>query len=115
MTEEDREDYDRFFRKEVYFPNGWNGTFGQGNQIPGASTIPSDPQRGGNGVYTSFADLRPKIKQDPAWSSLESKYQSSFNEATGKWENGAPVFTYHRFWSQVDMATAYAEYHRLIN
>ncbi|CAM5407796.1 glycoside hydrolase [Bacillus safensis FO-36b] [Bacillus safensis subsp. safensis] len=115
VTEEDREDYDRFFRKEVYFPNGWNGTFGQGNQIPGASTIPSDPQRGGNGVYTSFADLRPKIKQDPAWSSLESKYQSSFNEATGKWENGAPVFTYHRFWSQVDMATAYAEYHRLID
>lgn len=49
VTEEDREDYDRFFRKEVYFPNGWNGTFGQGNQIPGASTIPSDPQRGGMG------------------------------------------------------------------
>ncbi|QCU18937.1 glycoside hydrolase [Bacillus altitudinis] len=115
VTEEDREDYHRFFKKEVYFPNGWNGTFGQGNQIPGSSTIPSDPQRGGNGVYTSFADLRPKIKQDPAWSALESKYQSSFNEATGKWENGAPSFTYHRFWSQVDMATAYAEYHRLIN
>ncbi|EQB49522.1 hypothetical protein CGLO_11136 [Colletotrichum gloeosporioides Cg-14] len=37
------------------------------------------------------------------------------NKIQRKWENGAPVFTYHRFWSQVDMATAYAEYHRLIN
>ncbi len=29
-------------------------------------------------------------------------------------ENGAPTFTYHRFWSQVDMATAYGEYDRLL-
>lgn len=57
--------------KRSVFPKWLNGTFGQGNQIPGSSTIPSDPQRGGNGVYTSFADLRPNIKQDPAWSSLE--------------------------------------------
>lgn len=34
---------------------------------------------------------------------------------TKTWDNGAPEFTYHRFWSQVDMATAYAEYDRLIN
>ena len=48
------------------------------------------------------------------WPYLENKYQTSWNPNTGKWENGLPTFVYHRFWSQVDMATAYAEYDRLI-
>ncbi|TWL32647.1 hypothetical protein CHCC15291_2560 [Bacillus licheniformis] len=76
--------------------------------------MPSDPAKGGNGVYISHAELRPKIKNDPMWPYLENKYQTSWNPNTGKWENGLPTFVYHRFWSQVDMATAYAEYDRLI-
>ncbi|MFB8734538.1 hypothetical protein ACEQPO_13425 [Bacillus sp. SL00103] len=43
VTEEEREDYDRFFKKKCISQISWNGTFGQGNQIPGSSTIPSDP------------------------------------------------------------------------
>ncbi|WP_110934452.1 glycoside hydrolase family 48 protein [Paenibacillus bouchesdurhonensis] len=114
-TVEPREDYYRFFAKEIYFPNGWTGLFGQGNTIPGTSTVPSDPAKGGNGVYASYADVRPEIKNDPQWQYLEDKYNTSWDPQTKKWTNGAPEFTYHRFWSQVDMATAYAEYDRLIN
>lgn len=112
---EPRADYSRYFTKEIYFPAGWSGIFGQGNAIPGTETVPSDPAKGGNGVYASYADVRPEIKNDPNWQYLEDKYNSSWNPQTGIWENGAPEFTYHRFWSQVDMATAYAEYDRLIN
>lgn len=112
---EARADYYRYFTKEIYFPAGWSGKSGQGNTIPGTNTVPSDPAKGGNGVYASYSDVRPDIKNDPAWSYLEDKYNTSWNPQTQKWENGAPEFTYHRFWSQVDMATAYAEYDRLIN
>ncbi|MNO53089.1 Exoglucanase-2 precursor [compost metagenome] len=113
-TTEARGDYYRYFTKEVYFPNGWSGTFGQGNTIPGSSAVPSDPAKGGNGVYASYTDIRPNIVNDPEWQSLLNKYTTSWNPQTKAWDNGAPEFTYHRFWSQVDMATAYAEYDRLI-
>ncbi|KFN07943.1 glycoside hydrolase family 48 protein [Paenibacillus macerans] len=112
---EPRKDYYRYFTKEIYFPAGWSGKYGQGNTIPGTNSVPSDPSKGGNGVYISYYDLLPEIKNDPDWKYLEDKYNTSWNAQTGKWENGAPEFTYHRFWSQVDMATAYAEYDRLIN
>lgn len=114
VTEEVRKDYFRFFAKEIYIPANWTGTFGQGNTIPGTTGVPSDPAKGGNGVYISYADLRPAIKQDPAWAYLDNLYKTSYNPTTKKWENGAPTFTYHRFWSQVDMATAYGEYDRLL-
>lgn len=111
---EQREDYYRYFTKEIYFPAGWSGTYGQGNTIPGPGAVPSDPAKGGNGVYISYAELRPDIKNDPQWSYLENLYNTSWNPQTQKWENGVPTFTYHRFWAQVDMATAYAEFDRLI-
>ncbi|WEK54901.1 MAG: glycoside hydrolase family 48 protein [Candidatus Cohnella colombiensis] len=111
---EQRADYNRYFTKEIYIPNGWSGTFGQGNTIPGTGSIASDPSKGGNGVYISYAQLRPKITQDPKWSYLNNLYTSSWNQSTQKWDNGVPTFKYHRFWSQVDIATAYAEYDRLI-
>ncbi len=114
VTDEPRGDYFRFFEKEIYFPSGWSGTFGQGNAIPGPNGVPSDPSKGGNGVYISYAELRPEIVNDPQWSYLENLYQTSWNPATQEWENGVPTFRYHRFWSQVDMATAYAEFARLI-
>ncbi|MNW25577.1 Exoglucanase-2 precursor [compost metagenome] len=115
VTKEKNGSYSRYFEKEVFFPAGWTGKGGQGNILPGNNTIPSDPARGGNGVYASFVDIRPKLKEDPKWSYLENLYNSSWNPVTKTWENGEPEFTYHRFWSQVDIATAYAEYDRLIN
>lgn len=115
VTKEARNDYFRYFEKEIFFPAGWSGLFGQGNVIPGNNGIPSDPAKGGNGVYIGYSDLRPNITSDPDWQYLVNKYNDSWNPVTKKWENGAPEFTYHRFWSQVDMATAYAEFDRLIN
>lgn len=115
VTEEAREDYFRYFEKEIYIPSGWSGVTGQGNIIPGNAGVPSDPSKGGNGVYIGYSDLRPNIVNDPQWQYLVDKYNTSYNKQTKQWDNGAPVFTYHRFWSQVDMATAYAEYDRLIN
>lgn len=115
VTVEPRGDYFRYFTKEVYIPNGWSGTLGQGNVLPGSNAVPSDPAKGGNGVYVGYTDIRPDITNDPSWAYLVDKYNTSWNPATQEWENGAPEFVYHRFWSQVDMATAYAEYDRLIN
>ena len=77
-------------------------------------TVPSDPAKGGNGVYASYIDVLPNIQNDSSWSYLLNKYNTSWNPTTQKWENGAPEFTYHRFWAQVDMATAYAEYDRFV-
>ncbi|WP_127532590.1 glycoside hydrolase family 48 protein [Paenibacillus kobensis] len=112
---EPRSDYFRFFTKETYIPSGWSGTNGQGAVLPGTNGVASDPAKGGNGVYISYVDQRPKITQDPMWSYLQNMYTTSYNTTTKKWENGTPTFTYHRFWAQVDIATAYAEYDRLIN
>lgn len=114
VTTEERADYHRYFTKEIYFPDGWTGTFGQGNTLPGNDTVPSDPSKGGNGVYASYTDVRPNIVNDPQWAYLLDKYTNSWNPQTQTWDGGAPEFVYHRFWSQVDMATAYAEYDRLI-
>lgn len=114
-TKETRDEYYRYFTKENYIPNGWSGKTGQGNTIPGKDAVPSDPSKGGNGTYSSYADIRPNIVKDPMWSYVKNKYENSWNKETKKWDNGAPEFTYHRFWSQVDVATAYAEYDRLIN
>jgi ferric-dicitrate binding protein FerR (iron transport regulator) len=52
---------------------------------------------------STFLDLRPKYKQDPDWPRVET--------ALAKGE--APVFRYHRFWAQVEVALANAEYARL--
>ncbi|KQO18187.1 glycoside hydrolase family 48 protein [Paenibacillus sp. Leaf72] len=114
VTEEQRADYNRYFTKEIYFPSGWTGTFGQGNALPGSGAVASDPAKGGNGVYIGYADLRPLIQQDPQWSYLSNLYNTSWNNTTQTWDNGVPTFKYHRFWSQVDIATAYAEYDRLL-
>ncbi|GMK37673.1 hypothetical protein PCCS19_07270 [Paenibacillus sp. CCS19] len=112
---EQRADYFRFFTKETYIPSAWSGKNGQGATLPGTNGIASDPAKGGAGTYISYVDQRPKITLDPMWSYLSNLYNTSYNTTTKKWESGTPTFTYHRFWAQVDVATAYAEYDRLIN
>jgi Glycosyl hydrolase family 48/Cellulose binding domain/Bacterial Ig domain len=67
----------------VYFPAGWTGTYPGGIKLS-AST-------------NTFISIRPWYVGDPEWSKVSA------------YLNGgpAPVFDYHRFWSEVDVATAF--------
>jgi len=47
---------------------------------------------------STFLSIRSFYKNDPDW----SKVQSYLNGGP------APTFTYHRFWAQSDIATAFA-------
>ncbi|MFJ6560420.1 glycoside hydrolase family 48 protein [Streptomyces sp. NPDC091412] len=85
---ETRTDYSRFGDK-VYVPNGWTGTMPNGDKIDSSST---------------FASIRSFYKNDPAWSKIESYLKGG----------AAPVFTYHRFWAQADIALAMGSYAELL-
>ena len=97
-TPETRTDYNRFNQvypsgtnqDGVYIPSGWSGTMPNGDKIaPGAT----------------FLSIRSWYTQDPQW----SKVQAYLNGGA------APVFTYHRFWAQSDIAMAYAVYGMLFS
>jgi len=91
-TPETREDYKRFddvydpaTGQGLYIPQGWRGTMPNGDEIaPGKS----------------FVDIRSFYKNDPDWPKVE------------QYLNGgpAPVFHYHRFWAQADLAMAFADF-----
>ncbi len=81
---ETRADYNRF-DDPVYIPSGWTGTMPNGDTINSNST---------------FISIRSFYKNDPEW----SKVQSYLNGGA------APSFNYHRFWAQVDVATALGQY-----
>ncbi|MGC8825344.1 MAG: glycoside hydrolase family 48 protein, partial [Bacteroidales bacterium] len=86
-TEEKRGDYKRFFEQEVYIPAGWTGKMPNGDIIqPGVK----------------FIDIRSKYRQDPDFPKLQQAYTSGTDY----------VAKYHRFWAQVDIALANAEYGR---
>ncbi|MFJ6212498.1 glycoside hydrolase family 48 protein [Streptomyces sp. NPDC092296] len=74
----------------VYVPSGWTGTMPNGDKINSSST---------------FLSIRSWYKNDPQW----SKVQNYLNGGA------APVFNYHRFWAQADIATALAAYGQLFN
>ncbi len=82
---EERKDYSRFF-DEVYIPEGFIGTNGQGAEIR-------------NGI--TFIDMRPDFKKDPDFKKVEDAIKNGKN----------PVMTYHRYWAQADIAMANAMYH----
>ena len=94
---EQRSDYSRFFEQTVYTPPGWTGKMANGDVIT-------------NGV--TFLGIRTKYQQDPAFPALQSAYntwvaggrQGSFT---------SPVYHYHRFWAQVEVALANATYDML--
>ena len=67
----------------VYFPSGWTGTYPGGIKLS-AST-------------NTFLSIRPWYVGDPEWSKVAS-YLSG---------GSAPVFDYHRFWAEGDVATAF--------
>ncbi|MFG2106523.1 glycoside hydrolase family 48 protein [Micromonospora chersina] len=89
---EKRGDYKRFDDvynaadgQGLYIPSGWTGKMPNGDAIAAGK---------------SFLDIRSFYKNDPDW----PKVQAYLN-------GGAePVFNYHRFWAQADVAMAYADY-----
>ncbi|MDP9792289.1 hypothetical protein J2S43_000801 [Catenuloplanes nepalensis] len=93
---ETRADYNRFddvynasTGQGLFIPSGYSGTMPNGDVIaPGKS----------------FLDIRSFYRDDPDFPKVEA------------YLNGgpAPVFTYHRFWAQVDIALALADYDRLL-
>ncbi|QYC45671.1 Exoglucanase B precursor [Nonomuraea coxensis DSM 45129] len=85
---ETKTDYNRV-DDPVYVPSGWSGTMPNGDTINSSST---------------FISIRSFYKNDPDWPKVDA-----FLKGTGP----APVFNYHRFWAQVDVAVALAEYGRL--
>jgi hypothetical protein len=85
---ETRADYNRF-DDPVYLPSGWTGTMPNGDPINSSST---------------FDSIRSFYEDDPAWSKIESYLAGG----------AAPVFTYHRFWAQADIALAMGSYAELL-
>ncbi|MFI0924768.1 glycoside hydrolase family 48 protein [Streptomyces sp. NPDC021012] len=85
---ETRADYNRF-DDPVYVPSGWTGTMPNGDAVNSSST---------------FASIRSFYKNDPAWPKVEAYLAGG----------AAPVFTYHRFWAQADIALAMGSYAELL-
>jgi len=93
---ETRTDYNRFDdiwsssnQQGLYIPSGYSGVMPNGDVIaPGKS----------------FLDIRSFYKNDPNWPQVQA-----YLNGTGP----APTFTFHRFWAQVDIATAFAAYGKL--
>ncbi len=85
---ETRADYSRF-DDGVYVPSGWTGTMPNGDAINSSST---------------FSSLRSLLQSDPNWSKVEAYLKGG----------AAPVFTYHRFWAQADIALALGSYAELL-
>jgi hypothetical protein len=85
---ETRTDYSRF-GDSVYVPSGWTGTMPNGDAVNSSST---------------FASLRSFYQSDPNWSKIEAYLKGG----------AAPVFTYHRFWAQADIALAMGSYAELL-
>ncbi|GAB3226851.1 glycoside hydrolase family 48 protein [Glycomyces halotolerans] len=84
---EQRADYCRF-GDEVYIPSGWSGTMPNGDVIePGVS----------------FIDIRSFMKDFEGWNQVQAYIDGG---CTGD----APEFTYHRYWHQVEVATAFSTY-----
>ncbi|MGW2729195.1 glycoside hydrolase family 48 protein [Streptomyces sp. NPDC001494] len=85
---ETRSDYSRF-NDSVYVPSGWSGRMPNGDAVNSSST---------------FSSIRSFYKNDPAWSKIEGYLKGG----------AAPVFTYHRFWAEADIALAMGSYAELL-
>ena len=92
---ETRTDYNRFddvwtpHQQGLYIPPGWTGTMPNGDPIAAGKT---------------FLDIRSFYKNDPDWPKVQAYLDGG---------GPAPVFNYHRFWAQADVAMALADYGRL--
>ena len=79
------------FGATVFVPSAW-----QPGTMPSGEDVTVSPQ-------PTFLSLRPKYKNDPNFAAM----QSGCAAGTG------PTFNYHRFWAQVDIASAYLVYANL--
>jgi uncharacterized membrane protein len=80
------------FGATVYVPSAWvPGTMPAGEDV----TVSPQP---------TFLSLRPKYKDDPSYPLVESGCAGT---------GAGPTFNYHRFWAQVDIASAYIVYANL--
>ena len=73
----------------VFLPAGWTGTY------PGGITL--------NSATNTFLSIRPWYKSDPAWPKVQAYLDGG----------SAPVFNYHRFWGEADIATAFDTFAQL--
>ncbi|MET8764921.1 glycoside hydrolase family 48 protein [Lentzea sp. NPDC004782] len=87
---ETRTDYNRFddqynatTGEGVYVPPGWTGTMPNGDKI---------------GQDSTFLSIRSFYKNDPDWPKVQRYLDGG----------PAPTFTYHRFWAQAEIATAFS-------
>ncbi|NUS65021.1 MAG: cellulose 1,4-beta-cellobiosidase, partial [Saccharothrix sp.] len=89
-TPEVREDYKRF-------DDTYNATTGEGPYVPPGWTgkMPNGDQIGQN---SSFLSMRSMFRNDPEWPKVQSYLDGG----------PAPTFTYHRFWAQTEIATAFS-------
>jgi len=87
---ETRTDYSQL-NIPVFVPSGWTGTMPNGDPINSSST---------------FLSIRTQYESDPNYAAVAAYAANPTTVA-------APVFKYHRFWAQTDVATAYAVYYLL--
>jgi hypothetical protein len=87
---ETRTDYNRFddeynssTGEGVYVPQGWTGDMPNGDQITAGA---------------DFLSIRSFYEDDPEWPKVQSYLDGG----------SAPAFTYHRFWAQAEIATAFS-------
>jgi len=89
-TPEVRTDYNRFddvynatTGEGPYVPPGWTGKMPNGDQIKQGA---------------SFLSMRSMFRNDPQWPKVQAYLDGG----------PAPEFTYHRFWAQTEIATAFS-------
>jgi hypothetical protein len=87
---ETRTDYNRFddvynasSGEGTYVPPGWTGKMPNGDPISSSST---------------FLSIRSFFRNDPQWAKVQSYLDGG----------PAPTLTYHRFWAQAEIATAFS-------
>jgi hypothetical protein len=74
----------------IYIPSNYNGTMANGDPINSNST---------------FLSIRSWYQDDEDWDKVQAFLDGG----------PAPVFNYHRFWAQADIAMAMADYAKLVN
>jgi hypothetical protein len=82
-----RRDYNRF-DDPIFVPSNFSGVMANGDPINSSST---------------FISIRSSYRSDPNWPLVQTYLDGG----------PAPTLRYHRFWAQVDVALANAEYGRL--
>ncbi|MFD5249791.1 glycoside hydrolase family 48 protein [Amycolatopsis sp. NPDC058340] len=77
------DEYDSSTGEGVYVPPGWTGTMPNGDPIAAGA---------------DFLSIRSFYRDDPQWPKVQSYLDGG----------AAPTFTYHRFWAQAEIATAFS-------